>query len=135
MMLAVSTPLSYKNERENYDLFQDFPDGNLIDTVDFDDLFEGINDGDFLPDLEIFAEFSVGSCEESTNNVNIKSKSKEAKKSTSQIKNPQGKRKVKVNFFFSLKIISKNVISKRVKVIYIVSICNYCTIMLLLHEF
>ncbi|XP_055807839.1 transcription activator GLK1-like isoform X2 [Solanum dulcamara] len=98
MMLAVSAPLSYKNERENYDFFQDFPDGNLIDTIDFDDPFEGINDGDFLPDLEIFAEFSVSSCEESATNVNMKSKSKETKKSSSQIKNPQGKRKIKVDW-------------------------------------
>lgn len=92
-MLAVSTPLSYKNERENYDLFQD-----LIDTIDFDDLFEGINGGDLMPDLEIFDEFSVSNCEESANNVKIKSKSKEAKKSSSQIKNPEGKRKVKVDW-------------------------------------
>ncbi|XP_059301318.1 probable transcription factor GLK1 [Lycium ferocissimum] len=127
MMLAVSAPLNYKNERENYDLFQDFPDGNLIDTIDFDDLFEGINDGDLLPDLEIdLAEFSVSSGEESDsmNNtttsrkeeevqkapsseheqkseVNVKSKSKKndkAKKSSGQIKNPEGKRKVKVDW-------------------------------------
>lgn len=98
MMLGVSPPLSYTNENENYDLFQDFPDGNLIGTVNFDDLFEGINGGDLLPDLEIFAEFSVSNCNESANNVNMKSKSKEAKKSSGQIKNPQGKRKVKVDW-------------------------------------
>lgn len=51
-----------------------------------------------LPDLEIFAEFSVSNCNESANNVNMKSKSKEAKKSSGQIKNPQGKRKVKVDW-------------------------------------
>ncbi|KAK4723572.1 hypothetical protein R3W88_026351 [Solanum pinnatisectum] len=97
-MLAVSSSLSYKNERENYDLFQDFPHGNLSDTIDFDDLFDEINDGDLLPDFEIFGEFSVISCEESATHGNMKSKSKEAKKSSSQIKNPQGKRKVKVDW-------------------------------------
>ncbi|KAJ8534563.1 hypothetical protein K7X08_016291 [Anisodus acutangulus] len=131
MMLAVSAPLSYKNERENYDLFPDFADGNLIDTIDFDDLFEGINDGDLLPDLDILAQFSVSSSEEfdsSMNNnnnntrkeevekapssehehtreesaTNVKTKeSKEndkAKKSSGQIKNSEGKRKVKVDW-------------------------------------
>lgn len=102
MMLAVSTPLSYKNERENYDLFLDFSDGDLIDTIDFDDFFEGINGGDLLPDLEILADFSVSSSDESARDtINVKPKSKEndkAKKSSSQIKNPQGKRKVKVDW-------------------------------------
>ncbi|MCD9643191.1 glucokinase [Datura stramonium] len=100
MMLAVSAPLSYKNERENYDLFQDFSDGDLI--IDFDDLFEGINGGDLLPDLESLADFSISSSDESARDtINVKSKSKEngkAKKSSTQIKNPQGKRKVKVDW-------------------------------------
>lgn len=108
MMLAISAPLSYKNERENYDIFQDFSDGNLIDTIDFDDFFEGINDGDLLPDLEIVAEFSVSSSEESDISKNtittvniVKGKSKgneKAKKSSGKIKNAEGKRKVKVDW-------------------------------------
>lgn len=45
------------------DGFPDFADSNLLDSIDFDDLFIGINDGDVLPDLEmdpeILAEFST----------------------------------------------------------------------------
>ncbi|KDP24082.1 hypothetical protein JCGZ_25739 [Jatropha curcas] len=41
---------------------EDFPD--LLESINFDDFFVGINDGDMLPDLEmdpeILAEFSVG---------------------------------------------------------------------------
>ncbi|CAN4087252.1 unnamed protein product [Withania somnifera] len=80
-MLTLSAPLSYKNERENYDLFQD-----LINTIDFDDFFTGINDGDLLPDLEIVAEFPLSSSEESdisknnTTTANVKAKSKEKDK-------------------------------------------------------
>lgn len=42
----------------------DFGDGNLLDSIDFDDLFIGINvDGDVLPDLEmdpeLLADFSA----------------------------------------------------------------------------
>ncbi|NP_001266252.1 transcription factor GLK2 [Solanum lycopersicum] len=90
-MLALSSSLSYKNERENYDLFQDFSHGNLIDTINFDDFFDEINGGDLLPDFEIF-------CEEPAIHGNMKSKSKEAKKSSSKIKNPQGKKKVKLDW-------------------------------------
>ncbi|KAI3988068.1 hypothetical protein MKX01_011857 [Papaver californicum] len=48
----------------------DFSTGNLLDDIDFDDLFVGMDYGDVLPDLEIdpeiLAEFSVsGSGEES----------------------------------------------------------------------
>lgn len=81
-MLAVS-PLSNTtvrdergNEMESFALgggggddFPDFVGENLLDSIDFDDLFVGINDGDMLPDLdmdtEIFAEFSVSSGDES----------------------------------------------------------------------
>lgn len=46
------------------DGFPDFADSNLLDSIDFDDLFIGINvDGDVLPDLEmdpeILADFSA----------------------------------------------------------------------------
>ncbi|XP_060189461.1 transcription activator GLK1 [Lycium barbarum] len=83
-MLTVS-PLSNttaRNERDNEmesfamgggggggDDFADFMGKNLLDSIDFDDLFVGINDGDVLPDLEmdneILAEFSVSSGDES----------------------------------------------------------------------
>ncbi|GMN53864.1 hypothetical protein TIFTF001_023004 [Ficus carica] len=50
------------------DGFPDFADSNLLDSIDFDDLFIGINDGDVLPDLEmdpeILAEFSASGSEE-----------------------------------------------------------------------
>ncbi|KAH6833916.1 GBF's pro-rich region-interacting factor 1 [Perilla frutescens var. hirtella] len=52
--------------------FPDFSSGNLLDSIDFDDLFLGISDGDVLPDLEmdpeILAEFnsSVSGSEESS---------------------------------------------------------------------
>ncbi|KAH0743995.1 hypothetical protein KY290_031988 [Solanum tuberosum] len=80
-MLAVS-PFSNTtargNEMESFgigggggggDDFPDFMGENLLDSIDFDDLFVGINDGDILPDLEmdteILAEFSVSSGDES----------------------------------------------------------------------
>ncbi|KAM7274855.1 hypothetical protein ACFE04_016721 [Oxalis oulophora] len=56
-------------------LMQDFSsDGNLLlDSIDFDDLFVGIDDSDMLPDLdsEIFGEFSSGSGEESSSVVTV----------------------------------------------------------------
>ncbi|KAK4769816.1 hypothetical protein SAY87_030348 [Trapa incisa] len=49
--------------------FPDFSDGNLLDSIDFDDLFIGIHDGDVLPDLEmdpeLLGEFSASGGEES----------------------------------------------------------------------
>ncbi|XP_030516346.1 transcription activator GLK1-like [Rhodamnia argentea] len=49
--------------------FPDFSDGSLLDSIDFDDLFVGIHDGDVLPDLEmdpeLLAEFSASCGEES----------------------------------------------------------------------
>lgn len=51
------------------DDFPDFSDGSLLDSIDFDDLFMVINDGDVLPDLEmdpeLLAEFSASCGEES----------------------------------------------------------------------
>ncbi|XP_061363655.1 transcription activator GLK1 isoform X2 [Gastrolobium bilobum] len=52
------------------DDFADLSDGNLLESIDFDDLFAGIDvDGDILPDLEMdpemLAEFSVSGGEES----------------------------------------------------------------------
>nr|XP_016480018.1 PREDICTED: transcription activator GLK1-like isoform X1 [Nicotiana tabacum] len=77
-MLTVS-PLSYKitkNDMESFtirgiDDFPEFGDGNLLESIDFDDIFLGINvvNDDELPDLEmdseILAEFSVSSGDES----------------------------------------------------------------------
>ncbi|KAJ4842006.1 hypothetical protein Tsubulata_050690 [Turnera subulata] len=62
--------------------FPDFSDGNLLESIDFDDLFVGIHDGDVLPDLEmdpeILAEFSVstGSGDESDINTSVVSNEK-----------------------------------------------------------
>ncbi|XP_057792502.1 probable transcription factor GLK1 [Salvia miltiorrhiza] len=76
-MLAVSPLRNPKNEREgemegfsiDESEFVDFAGGNLLDSIDFDDLFLGISDGDVLPDLEmdpeLLAEFSVSASEES----------------------------------------------------------------------
>ncbi|PIN03787.1 hypothetical protein CDL12_23682 [Handroanthus impetiginosus] len=76
-MLAVSPLRNANNEREGEmegfsmegSEFPDFSSGNLLDSIDFDDLFVGISDGDVLPDLEmdpeILAEFSVSAGEES----------------------------------------------------------------------
>lgn len=78
-MLAVS-PLrdtcrdENQGEVERFDL-TDFGDGNQLDSIDFDDLFIGINDGDVLPDLEmdpeILAEFSASGGEESEINTSL----------------------------------------------------------------
>ncbi|XP_057955743.1 transcription activator GLK1-like isoform X2 [Malania oleifera] len=80
-MLAVS-PLrnNGKDEREGEmerfsigaDEFVDSSSGNLLDSIDFDDLFIGFGDGYVLPDLEmdpeILAELSVTGGEESDMN-------------------------------------------------------------------
>ncbi|KAL5793718.1 hypothetical protein ACOSP7_002312 [Xanthoceras sorbifolium] len=77
-MLAVS-PLSSINKDENQGEmesftidakeFPDFSDANLLDSIDFDDLFVGINGGDMLPDLEmdpeLLADFSISGGQES----------------------------------------------------------------------
>lgn len=84
-MLAVS-PFRDENQREvledfsiGGDDFPEFEDGNLLDSIDFDDLFTNINDGDILPDLEmdpadILANFSATSTvgeESEFNNTSI----------------------------------------------------------------
>ncbi|KAF5188372.1 Two-component response regulator-like aprr2 [Thalictrum thalictroides] len=80
-MLAVVSPLISKNGREgdqmeNFSIdFDDFSCGNLLDDINFDDIFIGIGDGDVLPDLEMdsdmFAEFSLSGGEESEINVSF----------------------------------------------------------------
>ncbi|XVF02048.1 hypothetical protein REPUB_Repub04eG0142600 [Reevesia pubescens] len=68
-MLAVSplrntTKDENKGEMESFSIsseeFPDFADGNLLESIDFDDLFLGIDvEGDVLPDLEIDPEIFV----------------------------------------------------------------------------
>lgn len=70
-MLVVSPLRNPKNERESemesFSMdaaeFPDFSGGNLLDSIDFDDIFIGISDGDCLPDLvmdpELLADFSL----------------------------------------------------------------------------
>lgn len=79
LMLAVLSPLrnttkdGSQEEMESFSMgsttittgdFGDLSEGNLLESINFDDFFVGINvDGDILPDLEMdpemFAEFSV----------------------------------------------------------------------------
>lgn len=145
-MLAVS-PLRSINKDENQEGMEsfsmgrntsittgEFGDGNILETINFDDdFFIGINmDGDILPDLdmdsEIFAEFSESEInssaikkadennhskeeEDKVGSEEILSKRDESvvvnplpknggkgRKSSSQSKNPQGKKKVKVDW-------------------------------------
>ncbi|XP_051152260.1 transcription activator GLK1-like [Andrographis paniculata] len=63
-MLAVSPLRNSSNARErdmesfstDGNEFPDFSGGNLLDSIDFDDIFIGISDGDVLPDLEMDPE-------------------------------------------------------------------------------
>ena len=85
-MLAVSPLRSTNDEREGEmesfsigaDDFPDFYEGNLLECIDFNDLFIGIHDGEILPDLEmdpeILAEFSVSAGEESDVNTSVTEK-------------------------------------------------------------
>lgn len=83
-MLAVSplrntTKDENKGEMESYTIdtqeFPDFSDTNLLDSINFDDLFLGINNGDELPDLEmdpeLLADFSISGGEESDINTSV----------------------------------------------------------------
>lgn len=80
-MIAVSPLRNTKDgnqeEMESFSIttgdFGDLSDGNLLENINFDDFFVGINvDGDILPDLEMdpemFAEFSTSYGEESEMN-------------------------------------------------------------------
>ncbi|PNY16835.1 transcription activator GLK1-like protein [Trifolium pratense] len=150
-MLAVSPLRSTKDENQGEmesfsittDEFGDLSDENLLENINFDDFFVGINlDGDILPDLdmdsEMFTEFSASYGEESDINSSAMNKTDEksysknkdktiysgrqgsektvskrdeyvvvnpplqkdgggkGRKSSSQSKNTQGKRKVKL---------------------------------------
>ncbi|XP_023512096.1 transcription activator GLK1-like [Cucurbita pepo subsp. pepo] len=84
-MLAVSPVRSGNKDEEQGEVesfsiggddFHGFDDDtNLLDSINFDDFFVGINDGDVLPDLEmdpeILAEFSVSGSEESEVNASV----------------------------------------------------------------
>ncbi|KAL9297718.1 hypothetical protein ACSQ67_023614 [Phaseolus vulgaris] len=81
-MLAVAPLRSIKDEKNQGEMegfsmatattpddvdFVDLSEGNLLESINFDDLFVGIDvDGDVLPDLEMFGEFSVSAGEESS---------------------------------------------------------------------
>ncbi|TKY66817.1 Transcription activator GLK1 [Spatholobus suberectus] len=84
-MLAVSPLRSTKDEKNQGEMegfsmattttttstddvdFGDLSEGNLLESINFDDLFVGIDvDGDVLPDLEMFGEFSVSAGEDSS---------------------------------------------------------------------
>ncbi|XVE66157.1 hypothetical protein DITRI_Ditri08aG0057800 [Diplodiscus trichospermus] len=92
-MLAVS-PLrntnkdESKGEMESFTIssedFPDLADGNLLESIDFDDLFVGIDiEGDVLPDLEmdpeILAELPTSGGEESRMNASVEETDKDAK--------------------------------------------------------
>ncbi|PIN12306.1 hypothetical protein CDL12_15089 [Handroanthus impetiginosus] len=72
-MLAVSPLRSGKNERENQ--IQDFSsmegnEFNLLDSIDFDDIFVGIDDGYFLPDLDMDPEILAEKLDENGSGEN-----------------------------------------------------------------
>ncbi|XP_027340413.1 transcription activator GLK1-like isoform X2 [Abrus precatorius] len=128
-MLAVSPLRSTRDESQGEmegfsigtDDFADLSEGNLLESINFDDLFMGIDDEeDALPDLEMdpemLAEFSLsgdsGTNSGSSRGEEIVSRSDESvvvnplpkesekgRKSSTQSKtNPHGKRKVKVDW-------------------------------------
>jgi len=81
-MLAVAPLRSIKDEKNKGEMegfskaaktasddvdFDELSEGNLLESINFDDLFVGIDvGGDILPDLEMFGEFSVSAGEESS---------------------------------------------------------------------
>ncbi|XP_039008970.1 transcription activator GLK1-like isoform X2 [Hibiscus syriacus] len=74
-MLAVSPLINTRNDEskgkmESFGIisleeFPDFADGNLLESIDFDDLFVGLDEGGVLPDLEM--DTSVGKINEDAN--------------------------------------------------------------------
>lgn len=85
-MLAVVSPLENNTGRDGRDQgremvvfsmgddFPDFSDDNLLESIDFDDLFVGMDDQDMLPDLEMDPELLAGefslSCGEDSSEFN-----------------------------------------------------------------
>lgn len=72
-MLAVVSPLENSTSRDGRDHqgaaemvgfsvgdFPEFSDDNLLESIDFDDLFVGMDDRDMLPDLEMDPELLAG---------------------------------------------------------------------------
>ncbi|KAF5805428.1 putative transcription factor MYB-HB-like family [Helianthus annuus] len=72
-MLAIVSPLGTNTGRDGRDQgcdhsvgfsvgneFPDFSDDNLLESIDFDDLFVGMDDQDMLPDLEMDPELLTG---------------------------------------------------------------------------
>lgn len=102
-MLATVSPLENNNSRDGWEMVTFSDDDNLLESIDFDDLFAGM---DMLPDLEIGGEDS--NCEFEFNIINgdqkdLTSSRKEVVSKTSEAgKKSQGKKKVKVNNFFSI---------------------------------
>lgn len=88
VMLAVVSPLENNTGRDGRnqggemvgfsvgDDFPDFSDDNLLESIDFDDLFVGMDDRDMLPDLEMdpellaAGEFSLSGGEDSSDQFN-----------------------------------------------------------------
>ncbi|XP_038992466.1 transcription activator GLK1-like isoform X2 [Hibiscus syriacus] len=74
-MLAVSPLMNTRNDENKGKMesfgnisseeFPDFADGNLLESIDFDDIFVGLDEGDVLPDLEM--DTSVGKTYEEVN--------------------------------------------------------------------
>lgn len=108
MLAVVSQPTAGNNNRDGRDKpcetvlgSHDFPDDNLLESIDFDDLFVGMDD--MLPDLEMDPELITGSTSEftksktqdltSTNEARDRLETNRGLKSKNS---SQGKRKVKV---------------------------------------
>ncbi|KAM7503371.1 hypothetical protein LguiB_002275 [Lonicera macranthoides] len=74
-MLAVSALRERKDERElerfpvGIDEFPEFSTDNLLESIDFDDLFVGIDGAELLPDLDL-SEFSGSGGEEYSSEIN-----------------------------------------------------------------
>ncbi|XP_076938981.1 transcription activator GLK1-like [Bidens hawaiensis] len=98
-MLATVSPLENNNSRDGWEMVRFSDDDNLLESIDFDDLFAGM---DMLPDLEIGGEDS--NCEFEFNIINgdkkdLASSRKEVVSKTSEAgKKPHGKKKVKVDW-------------------------------------
>lgn len=106
LMLAASPLRNTKDEKQEE--MESFSDGNLLESINYDDFFVGIDvDGDVLPDLEMDSELFAVSCGEesemkeeivivSGRDESVVHNGKGRKSSNHQSKNHQGKRKVKV---------------------------------------
>lgn len=116
-MLAVSALRNPKNEREGEmeglsmeeKEFPDFSGSNLLDSIDFDDLFLGM---DMLPDLEMDPEeelMRVPSLHHQQLPLTHNHQSPHHK--PTKPKNPHAKRKVKVINYLLFKLLMKLIMS------------------------